>query len=56
MPVWEVYEKLKEMGVGFDPRELVNDIKIMKDYAKETEEVVREKILCLISRGLGLDI
>jgi hypothetical protein len=49
LPLWEVYEKLDALGIGFDHKEVADDLMLLKNYNKE---VVRP----LCKNNLMLDI
>lgn len=55
MPIWQVYKNMQELGVGFDHEELSNDIKILKDFAKEMVEELCRNNLMLDVEGNGIE-
>ncbi|TID16065.1 hypothetical protein E6O75_ATG09123 [Venturia nashicola] len=54
MPIWQVYKNMQELGVGFDHEELGNDIKILKDFAKDTVDELCRNNLMLDVEGNGI--
>ncbi|KAE9963377.1 hypothetical protein EG328_011463 [Venturia inaequalis] len=54
MPIWQVYKNMQELGVGFDHEELGNDVKILKDFAKETVRELCGNTLMLDVEGNGI--
>lgn len=54
MPIWQVYKNMQDLGVGFDHEELGNDIRILKEFAKETVEELCKNNLMLDVEGNGI--
>jgi len=52
LPVWEVYEKMKELGVGFEHRELAEDMEALKELAKGiVKELCKNNVMLDVDRN-----